>query len=379
MEDLRALEQVPLQETNKGKKRRFRRWERIGKWDIHDIDERFTFKIVSYNVLAQHLIESQIFLYQNCSPQNLVWDIRSKRIFDEIVSLDPDILCLQEVEESHIESFYSQFEDIGYTGVYKRRTGNEDDGCAIYFKNSVFHMEDHILVEFCQESYGILSRHEVGLAVRLVPRDARTPAMPLIVATTRLYHFLRNDDVRLAQSQLFLAHLERFANNGCHLGYHPIILCGDMSASHNSSVIKFLTRGRIFVSKTKIKGSEIQNINPEQPPELDGPANPWDQSLPFFSELEHPLRFHSVYAHHKKNGNREVTTFFRSSWNNFDYIFFSRDSRLRLLARYRLPTETECRQRYRPHSVPNCKLPSSHFSLAAIFEYDPSTQTKSAY
>ncbi|XP_013146111.1 PREDICTED: protein angel homolog 2-like [Papilio polytes] len=362
-------EQVPLNIEKKKSKRKFRTWERIGKWDIRDIQKSFTFKVVSYNILSQHLLESQLYLFQNCSMVNLQWDVRSKRLFDQIIRLDPDILCLQEVHASYRESFFSQFEEVGYTGVFKKRTGVYDDGCAIYFKKSVFQMEDHILVQFCQTSYGILNRDEVGLAVRLVPLDARAPSSPLVVATTRLFHYVGSEHVRLAQLQLFLAHLERFANNGCQLGYHPIILSGDINSAHETPVIKFLTRGHVSVSKTRLRGVEIQNINQDQPPELEGPANPWDESLPFVSELEHPLSLRSVYEHRKKNGRREVTTFYRTNWNNFDYIFYSRDSRLRLLARYRLPTDAECRQLIRPYSIPNRKLPSNHFSLAAIFQY----------
>ncbi|XP_013182076.1 PREDICTED: protein angel homolog 1-like [Papilio xuthus] len=262
---------------------------------------------------------------------------------------------------------------MGYSCLYKKRTGNEDDGCAIYFKNSVFHMEDHIFVEFNHAFFTILCRHEVGLAVRLVLRDARASALPLIVATTRLCISFRSDYVRLAQLQIFLAHLERFANNGHLQGYHPIILTGCMGAQHNSSVIQFITNGHVSVSKTKINGTEMQNFHPENPPRMEGPLNAWDKCLPYFSELEHPFSFHSVYAHRKKNGSREVTTLFFANWKNFDYIFFSHDSRLRLLARYRLPTEAECRQLFQPLSVPSLKLPSSHFYLAAIFEFGSSS------
>lgn len=56
------------------------------------------------------------------------------------------ILCFQEVQATHLQSFYSKFEEIGYYGIFKQKTGHRQDGCAIYFKKSLFDLKEHISV-----------------------------------------------------------------------------------------------------------------------------------------------------------------------------------------------------------------------------------------
>lgn len=60
--------------------------------------------------------------------------------------LSLQILCLQEVQVSHLCSFYNKLEEMGYFGIFKQKTGNRQDGCAIYFKQSLFDIQDHISV-----------------------------------------------------------------------------------------------------------------------------------------------------------------------------------------------------------------------------------------
>lgn len=51
----------------------------------------FRFKVVSYNVLAQVLLEIHPYLYSECYSNDLKWKVRADRIYNEIVSLAPDV------------------------------------------------------------------------------------------------------------------------------------------------------------------------------------------------------------------------------------------------------------------------------------------------
>lgn len=51
----------------------------------------FKFKILSYNVLAQYLLECHPYLYTDCAPYNLKWNARAAKLFDEIIKLAPDV------------------------------------------------------------------------------------------------------------------------------------------------------------------------------------------------------------------------------------------------------------------------------------------------
>jgi protein angel len=64
-------------------------------------------------------------------------------------------------------------------------------------------------VEFYQPELPILNRDNIGVMVKLVPR-AQAGA-PIVVATTHLLYNPKRTDVRLAQIQVFLAEIDRFA------------------------------------------------------------------------------------------------------------------------------------------------------------------------
>jgi len=97
----------------------------------------------------------------------------------------------------------------GYASIYKQRTGNNVDGIAIYYKRDVFELVDHTSVEYYQPGVSILDRHNVGLVAKLAIRA--NPSRYLVVATTHLLYNPRRHDVKLAQMQILLAEVERFA------------------------------------------------------------------------------------------------------------------------------------------------------------------------
>lgn len=100
----------------------------------------------------------------------------------------------------------------GYASIYKQRTGNNVDGIAIYYKRDVFELVDHTTVEYFQPGVSVLDRHNVGLVAKLAVRA--NPSRYLVVATTHLLYNPRRHDVKLAQMQVLLAEVERFAFKG---------------------------------------------------------------------------------------------------------------------------------------------------------------------
>lgn len=78
----------------------------------------------------------------------LEWNNRLGQIKREIIWADPDILCLQEIEEqSELHEFlFSQ----GYTGIFcKKPEDSRKDGSSIYFKESRFELLSHYEVPYC--------------------------------------------------------------------------------------------------------------------------------------------------------------------------------------------------------------------------------------
>lgn len=58
---------------------------------INLITDGFQFKVMSYNVLAQYLLECHPYLYTDCYPKNLKWKVRASKIYDEVLSMSPDV------------------------------------------------------------------------------------------------------------------------------------------------------------------------------------------------------------------------------------------------------------------------------------------------
>ncbi|XP_016334613.1 protein angel homolog 1-like, partial [Sinocyclocheilus anshuiensis] len=73
----------------------------------------FDFSIMSYNILAQDLLEANPQLYTHCPEEVLVWDQRLRTILKELQIWEPDIICLQEVQEDHfLEQIYPVLTDM---------------------------------------------------------------------------------------------------------------------------------------------------------------------------------------------------------------------------------------------------------------------------
>lgn len=380
----------------------FRFWEIMGKRTLNRVGASLRFKVLSYNVLAQYLLECHPFLYTSCIPKNLNWQVRASRLYNEITSYEPDILCFQEVQETHLSSFYSKFEQIGYFGIFKKKTGQRYDGCAIYFKRSRFEIKNHISVEFYQPELPILNRDNIGIMVHLIPREL--PSSPLVVATTHLLYNPRRTDVRLAQMQLFLAEIDRFAyfNNGRESGHLPIILTGDFNATPDSAVIKLLDRGHVsagpyrdssdwkrisvtdncqhlaeYLNRKEGRRTDFSNIkiyNSEYcetayPSSCGQHPPPSEKFSGMFNSdvISHSLKLTSVYDWRKGEDSFEATTY-QGDWITVDYIYLSCCSSLKLVERLRMPTAMEC---VMLGHLPNRVYGSDHLALAATFELKP--------
>uniref|UniRef100_A0A182SWZ4 Endo/exonuclease/phosphatase domain-containing protein n=1 Tax=Anopheles maculatus TaxID=74869 RepID=A0A182SWZ4_9DIPT len=112
--------------------------------------DRIEFTLMNYNILAQDLLDSHAQLYSEHDPEALPWKKRSKRLTAEIANIDPDILCVQELQESHIDAFCSRLKQ-DYGMLYKKRTGGDKtDGCALFYRRDLFDLVNHHKVEFYQ-------------------------------------------------------------------------------------------------------------------------------------------------------------------------------------------------------------------------------------
>ncbi|XP_055372296.1 protein angel isoform X2 [Condylostylus longicornis] len=370
------------------------------------------FTLVSYNILAQDLLENHSYIYKNHKNDALNWSHRLSKLTDELLLLKPHIICLQEVQHDHLDDIKFNLKELNLKCIYKKKTGIRTDGCAIFYNDSKFVLKDFKSVEFYQPNIEKLDRENVGLIVRLSLKE--NPEEYIIVATTHLLYNPKRQDVRLAQIQVLLAELDHLSFRGLYKDgipeRFPIILTGDFNLKPCSAPYKLLTRGELEYSNlTRLTleepFSEDANLVGKQflPPHLgitdncqhidvvghsytkpsrlyssdnnerSGKISPdLVESCPqLFSsgQLTHSLNLNSAY-HHVNKTNEKYASTYQDEWITVDYIFYNKklgtgtDSNLKLLSRYVLPTVSQCIQM---GMIPNNRLGSDHLALAVHF------------
>lgn len=109
------------------------------------------FKLVSYNILSQDLLNIHSRLYTEHNPNALTWEHRLNCLKQEIKMLQPHILCLQEVQQTHLNDILEVLKPFDFAEpLYKKRNGPQVDGCAIFYNKKLFKLVDKHYVEYYQ-------------------------------------------------------------------------------------------------------------------------------------------------------------------------------------------------------------------------------------
>ncbi|KAM9713717.1 protein angel homolog 1 isoform 1-T1 [Dama dama] len=210
---------------------------------------QFQFTLMSYNILAQDLMQQSSELYLHCHPDILNWSYRFANLMQEFQHWDPDILCLQEVQEDHYwEQLEPSLRMMGFTCFYKRRTGCKTDGCAVCYKPTRFRLLCASPVEYFRPGLELLNRDNVGLVLLLQPLVpeglGQVSVAPLCVANTHVLYNPRRGDVKLAQMAILLAEVDKVArlSDGSHC---PVVLCGDLNSVPDSPLYNFIRDGEL--------------------------------------------------------------------------------------------------------------------------------------
>ncbi|XP_022899951.2 protein angel isoform X1 [Onthophagus taurus] len=394
-----------------------RRWDltNFGKlyYRQNKTESGVVFTIISYNVLAQDLLMEHPELYNGNDQNALQWDFRYKNLYQEIKEKNGDILCLQEVQQSHIDKYFKKLETLGYNMIYKQRTGIRTDGCAIYYKTDKFNLVEYTTVEFRQPNTSILDRDNVAIVATFSPK--RNPSTQFVVATTHLLYNPRRQDVRLAQTQVLLTEIERFAyrkNKNGDEYYIPILITGDFNSLPSSAIYQFIVNGKykyenvmlrtrynsgkvlipqfLYITDNcqhgelvekrmmnmkpsrDVEESMIRLLNSDQKVNKEKRHNDYKKHTFSSGMLTHNFNLGSVYKH-VINNDVEGTTY-QDEWVTVDYIFYSgkrdntkfKESHLKLISTYTLPTASQLDN----VRIPNFEVGSDHLSLIAKFKLE---------
>uniref|UniRef100_A0A3B4BYL9 Endonuclease/exonuclease/phosphatase domain-containing protein n=1 Tax=Pygocentrus nattereri TaxID=42514 RepID=A0A3B4BYL9_PYGNA len=372
---------------------------------------KFTFTVMSYNILAQDLLEANYELYLHCSEGMLAWENRVHAILKELQTWEPDIVCLQEVQENHfLEQMHPALIEMGYICIYKQRTGTKTDGCAVCYHGDRFIQLSVSLLEFRRHDCELLDRDNVGIVLLLQPISEHGEGLqfsPICVANTHLLFNPRRGDVKLAQLAIVLAEIDSVVKQCKTKGSDcEVILCGDLNSLPNMPLYQLIATGQLYyhgLPAWMVSGQEDLSYKihhrrlyaPLWPSSLGisdycqyssvyephtKSSDPEEKQLfspRFKNTICHGLNLSSVYSPYIADTERcAVTTLHSEGAAMVDYIFYStgqggsgvckdRKNGLKLLGRLTLLSEADL---WSMNGLPNEMFPSDHLSLLAKFQ-----------
>ncbi|CAL9190015.1 unnamed protein product [Musa hybrid cultivar] len=229
--------------------------------DLSSFKERFV--IVSYNILGVENALKHLDLYDSIPSECLSWDLRKRRMHKELRSYNPSILCFQEVDK--FDDLADLFREDGYTGIYKQRTGEATDGCAIFWKEKEFTLLYQEDIEF--QKFGLRNnvaqlcllkvslnqsndQVDKGAGSEIEPVSCRT----LLVGNIHVLFNPNRGDIKLGQMRVLL---ERANTLSKQYGNTPVVISGDLNSTPKSAICQFLTSNELDIlqyDRKKISG-----------------------------------------------------------------------------------------------------------------------------
>ncbi|KAG2390042.1 Carbon catabolite repressor protein [Vigna angularis] len=223
------------------------------------------FKVLSYNILADYLaLDHRNKLYFHIPPYILDWQWRKRSILFELGLWSADILCLQEVDRFH--ELAEELQPKGYSGIWKMRTGNPVDGCAIFWKKSRFNLLYEEFIEF--NKLGL--RDNVAQLCVLEEQEHRPVVVRNGQAQPQYWQAVESTghpteasshsaliwwgEIKLGQVRVLLDKakaVSKLWNDA------PIVICGDFNCTPKSPLYDFISEQKLDLSgidRNKVSG-----------------------------------------------------------------------------------------------------------------------------
>ncbi|KAH9722673.1 Carbon catabolite repressor protein 4 [Citrus sinensis] len=152
---------------------------------------------------------------------------------------------LYDKEVDHFDDLDDLLQMDGFRGVYKARTGDANDGCAIFWKEKLFTLLHQENIEF--QNFGL--RHNVAQLCVLKMNQSLlesaeesllsmvSQSQSLVVGNIHVLFNPNRGDIKLGQIRLFLEKAYKLSQEW---GGIPVLLAGDLNSSPNSALYQFL-------------------------------------------------------------------------------------------------------------------------------------------
>ncbi|XP_012488446.1 carbon catabolite repressor protein 4 homolog 3 [Gossypium raimondii] len=344
--------------------------------------DRFT--VASYNILGDRNASKHKDLYLNVPSNYIRWGYRKRVLCEEIMRWNPDIICMQEVDKYF--DLRNTMEKAGYVGSYKRRTGDNVDGCATFWKPDKFRLLERESIEF--KGFGLRD----NVAQLSVFEMCRVESRRLVVGNIHVLYNPSRGEVKLGQIRFLSSRAQLLSNRW---GNAPVVLGGDFNSTPQSAIYKFLSTSELNVklyNRRELSGqrscypSEVLGGNRESRSSIsvmDRVLNDcWtDEEVKAATGtansrlVMHPLQLNSSYATVKgstntrhSNGEPLATSYHSKFLGTVDYLWYS-EGVLPIRVLDTLPIDILTRT----GGLPCKKIGSDHLALVSEFAFSKST------
>lgn len=300
----------------------------------------FSFKLMTYNCLAQALIRRKLF---PDSGDALKWFRRSKVLRHEFEVYNPDVLCLQEIDYIQYQHFWKEeFGKLGYDlQFYKQPCKNH--GVCIVWRRDLFEMTDRMLIDFDNEPSGDIKRrtltHNSGLLLSLKFTDKVKQQYPdlqrcgILVGTSHLFWHPFGTYERTRQCYVVLNKMKEFikrvnvlqnSNDGNLKQWVPFF-CGDFNSqpfdtpylSMTSKPVEYKGRAKTVIEcSTSYTFSKLRNGEEDADDEEGGNIEKFGSDQPqtpvpdkFVANSEQAQLVHEMQSLHNSLDMRAISLY----------------------------------------------------------------------
>ena len=227
-------------------------------------------RIINYNLLCDSLLAASTHIKESDLTKlpYLNWEIRREKLLSELKEIDGDLIGFEEIERD--DKFMEYFIKNDYNLIFKPRTGNHSEGCAIAFRKSKFDLKEIYCLNYNMNINNqtnrnfseIYNRDNIGLigAFNLIGDNDTI----ILFSVTHLLFNKNRGDIKLGQIyQLFqginiLKEKYEKENKSIY-----IFLSADLNSTPRSGTYKLITTGQLncnFVNHYEISGQDPNNL-----------------------------------------------------------------------------------------------------------------------
>ncbi|XP_050419714.1 nocturnin-like isoform X1 [Adelges cooleyi] len=199
-------------------------------WDHSRKSTKKNVRVLQWNILSQALGQNMDNFYR-CPLEALEWNNRRCALLEEMLTHEPDVMCLQEVD--HFDFFNRALATQSYTGIFQPKPrspaiampdNNGPDGCAIFYNNNKYEFHEKFEHNFYHLSTSNCRSAQVALLVVLIDKVSGNK---FCVATAHLKSRKGGKEacLRNNQGKDLLSFVSEHAKN-C-----PTIITGDFNAA----------------------------------------------------------------------------------------------------------------------------------------------------